>query len=86
MTTYQQSPKALDVAQGQGDVHKHNDIANNNGTDVTVALSVYFIFNTPLGIKSDSQVGVRVVLHKSDKPEIDTDTNKKKNTVSTCAV
>lgn len=76
--TYQQSTEALDVAQGQGDVHKHNDIANNNGADVTVALSVYFIFNTTLATKGDSQVGVCVVLHKSDKPEIDTHTQKKK--------
>lgn len=62
----------MDVTQGQGDVHKHNDIANHNGADVTVALSVYFIFNAPLGAKGYGQVGVCVVLHKPDKSEMGT--------------
>lgn len=75
MTTYQQSPEALNVAQGKGDVHKHNDIANNYSADVTVALSVYFIFNTPLGTKGYSQVGVFVILHKPDESERGTRAN-----------
>lgn len=75
MTTYQQPPEALDVAQGEGDVHKHNDIANNYSADVTVALSVYFIFDTPLGTKGYSQVGVFIVLHKPDKSEMGTHTS-----------
>lgn len=69
--TYQQSPEALDVTQGQGDVHKHNDVTKNDGVDVAVALSVYFIFNTPLGTEGYRQVGVCVVLHKPYKPEMD---------------
>lgn len=84
MTTYQQSPEALDVTQGKGDVHKHNDIANNYSADVTVALPVYFIFNTPLGTKGYSQVGVFIVLHKPDKSEMGPD--KHKHTISTCVV
>lgn len=72
MRTYQQPPAAADVAQGQGDVHKHNDVANHDGADVAVALSVYFVFNTPLGTEGDGQVGVCVVLHESDKPETHT--------------
>lgn len=82
VTTYQQSPEALDVTQGKGDVHKHNDIANNYSADVTVALSVYFIFDTSLGTKGYSQVGVFIVLHKPDKSEIGT--HKYKDTISTC--
>lgn len=81
LTTYQQSLEALDVPQGKGDVHKHDDIANNYSADVTVALSVYFIFDTPLSTKGYSQVGVFIVLHKPDESEMGT--HKHKHTIST---
>lgn len=67
--TYQHSPEAVDVTQGQGDVDEHNGIADYYGADVTVALSVYFIFNTPLCTKGNGQVGVFEVLHECDEPE-----------------
>lgn len=78
---YQQSPAVVDVTQGQGDVDEHNSIAENYGADVTVALSVYFIFNTSLCTKGYSQVGVFEVLHEPDESKTDT-----QNTISMCTI
>lgn len=48
----------MDVTKGQRDVDEHDGIADDNGADVAVALSVDFIFNAPLGAEGDGQVGV----------------------------
>ena len=69
---YQKSPEAVDVTQGQGDVHKHNGVADNYGADVTITLSLNFIFNTPLCTIGYSQVGVCEVFHEPDESEINT--------------
>lgn len=76
--SYQQPPAAADVTQGQRDVDEHNDVADYNSADIAVALSVYFIFNTPLCTEGYSQVGVREVLHELDEPEMDTHTHTQK--------
>lgn len=62
----------MDVTEGQGDVDEHNGITDYDGADVTFALSVYFIFNTPLGTKGYGQVGVFEVLHEADESEMHT--------------
>ncbi len=76
--SYQHSSEAVDVTQGQGDVDEHNGVADYYGADVTVALSVQFIFNTPLCTKGYGQVGVFEVLHELDESEMHT-----KSTLST---
>ena len=70
--SHHHSPEAVDVTQGQGDVDEHNGIADYNGANVTVALSVNFIFNTPLCGERYGQVGVFEVLHELDEPEMHT--------------
>lgn len=80
--SHQQSPAAVDVTQGQGDVDKHNGVADYDGADIAAALSVYFIFNTPLCTKGYSQVGVFEVLHEFDESEMDT----RNNTISIYAI
>lgn len=72
LCSHQQSPEAVDVTQGQGDVDEHNGVADYDGADIAAALSVYFIFNTPLCTKGDGQVGVFEVLHEFDESEMDT--------------
>lgn len=67
---YQQSPEALDVTKRQGDVDEHNDVADYYGADVTVALPVDLIFDTPLRSKGDGQVWVAEALQEADKSEI----------------
>lgn len=71
---YQKPLEAVDVTQGQGDVHKHNGVADNYDPDVAIALSLYFIFNTPLCTIGYSQVGVCEVFHEPDESEINTHT------------
>ncbi len=56
------------MSQSQWDVDKHDDVADHDGGDITVALAVDLIFNAPLCIEWDGQVGVVIVLHKVDKP------------------
>lgn len=55
------------MTQGQRDVDEHDGVADHYGADVTVALSVYFVFNTPLRTKSDGQVRIVEVLHELDE-------------------
>lgn len=62
----------MDVTQCQGDVDEHDGIADDYGADVTVALSVYLIFDTPLCAEGYGEVGVFVVLHELDKSEMRT--------------
>lgn len=59
------------MAQGQGDVDEHNGVADGDGADVTVALSVYFILNAPLCAKGYGQVGVFELLHEIDESVMD---------------
>lgn len=66
---YQHPPEALDVTQGQGDVDEHDGVTDHDGTDVTVALSVNFILNTPLCTEGYGQIGVAEILHEPDEPE-----------------
>ena len=58
LVSYHHSPAALDVTQCQGDVDEHNSVADHDGADVTVALSVNLILNTPLCTERYGQVGV----------------------------
>lgn len=80
---YHHSPEAVDVTQCQGDVDEHNGIADYYGADVTVALPVYLIFDTPLGVEGYGEVGVFVVLHELDESETRTNTHKKIQLVQT---
>lgn len=70
MVSHQESPEALDVTQSQRDVQEHDGVADDNGADVTVALSVKLVFNAPLCTEGYGQVGVLVVLHKFDESEM----------------
>lgn len=72
---YHHSTNAVDVPQGQGDVDEHNGIADYYGSDVTVALSVYLVFNTPLSTEGYGEVGIFKVLHEFDEPEKHTHNN-----------
>lgn len=68
------------MTQCQGDVDEHNSIADYYGADVTVALSVYLIFDTPLGVEGYGEVGVFVAFHELDESETcNTHTQKKKS-------
>lgn len=69
--SHQQPPAAVDVSQGQRDVDKHDDVADDHGADVAVALPVDLILDTALRAEGDGQVGVFVVLHETDESETD---------------
>lgn len=69
--SHQQPPAAVNVSQGQGDVDKHDDVADDHRADVAVALPLDLILDTPLRAEGDGQVGVFVVLHETDEPEMD---------------
>lgn len=57
----------MNVTQGQGDVKEHDAIAEDDGADIAVALSVNFILNTSLCTEGYSQVGVFEILHEPDE-------------------
>lgn len=71
---YQQPSETVDVAQSQGDVDEHDGVADHDGPDVTVALSVDLVFNAPLCTEGYGQIGIVEVLHKLDEPERHTHT------------
>lgn len=60
----------MNVAEGQRDVDEHDDVTDDDGFNVAVALSVQFIFNAPLWAEGNGQVGVGIVLHETDESEI----------------
>ena len=70
---HHESAEALDVTQGQGDVDEHDGVADDDGADVTVALSVDFVFDTPLSAEGYGQVGVVELLHELDESEMHTE-------------
>lgn len=59
------------MAQSQGDVDEHNGVADGDGADVAVALSVYLVLNTPLCTKGYGQVAVSELLHEIDESEME---------------
>lgn len=69
--SHQQSPAAADVSQGQRDVDKHDDVADDHRAEVAVALPVDLVLDTPLRAEGDGQVGVCVVLHEADESDTD---------------
>lgn len=69
--SHKQPPEAVDVSQGQRDVDKHDDVADDHRADVAVALPVDLILDAPLRAEGDGQVGVFVVLHETDESEMD---------------
>lgn len=66
--SYQQGPAAINVAQSQRDVDKHDDVADQDSGDITAALTVDLVLNAALRAEWDGQVGVFIVLYKVDKP------------------
>lgn len=56
------------MSQSQRDVDEHDDVADHDGGDITVALAVDLILDAALRAERDDQVGVAIVLHKVDKP------------------
>lgn len=69
--SHQQSPAAGDVSQGQRNVDKHSDVADDHREDVVAALPIDLVLNAPLCAEGDGQVGVGVFLHELDEPEVD---------------
>lgn len=66
---HQEPAAAPDVPQGQGNVQKHDGIARHHGDDVTVALTVQFIFDTSLSNEGNGEIWILVVFHKINKPK-----------------
>lgn len=57
------------MPQSQRDVDEHDDVADQDGVDVAVALAVDLVLHAPLCAEGDGQVGVGEVLHEADEPE-----------------
>ena len=67
LSSYQESLETVDVAQGQGDVDEHDGVADHDSADVTAALSVDLILDTPLRAERYGQVGIFEVFHEPDE-------------------
>lgn len=66
---HQEPAAAPDVPQRQGNVQEHDGIADHHGDEVTVALTVQFIFDTSLSGEGNGEIGVLVVFQKVNKPK-----------------
>lgn len=59
--THQEAAKTPDVPQRQGDVDEHGGVADQDGGDVAVALSIDLVLDAALRVEGDREVWVAVI-------------------------